>query len=104
MPRRRNARLAPNKGPVSSEELVGVAAKYMSGWIITLGESGAANVTENEDGTQTVTPGNVQAAIAGLKILQDHLSQKGTSRAESVLEKVAKMRRKSIEAINANGH
>lgn len=107
MARRGNPRLTralEGKGPVSNEELVSLARTYMEGWLVTLGEAGKAQVETDADGNKTVTPGNVQAAIAGLKILQDHLQQTGASRAQSVLDKMQKARRKAIaEMRDASG-
>lgn len=77
---------------VSVDDLVSEAKKYLSGWIKTLGKAGAAT---EEDGK--VEPGNVTAAIAGIKIITDYLSQTQGRRAEKMLDKVSKARRQSVK-------
>ena len=79
---------------VSVEELVEQAQKYLNGWIETLGEAGKP-VKKGED----VAPGNVPAAVAGIKILTDYLSQTQRKRAERMLEKAAKARRQAVKEL-----
>jgi len=85
-------RAREDKGVVSVEELVEAAKPFLEGWIETLGVAGQAT---EEDGK--VEPGNVTAAVAGIRILTDYLSQTQRRRADKMLTKAAKARRKAIE-------
>lgn len=89
-------RAREDKGIVSVEELVAEAKPYLPGWIKTLGEAGQAI---EKDGK--VEPGNVTAAVAGIKILTDYLSQTQGRRAEKMLDKAAKGRRQAIKDLQA---
>ena len=77
--------------------MVEAAKPYLAGWIKTLGESGAAIVEIDDKGNEKVTPGNVTAAVAGLKILQDYLSSSARGRAESMIDKIRRMREKAVK-------
>src|SRR3990172_4062235 len=89
-------RAVQENAAISSDDLVSLATPYLDGWIETLGEAGKP--TRDADGTIT-SPGNVSAAVSGLKILQDYISQRGYNRAEKVLEKAQRARKQSIKEL-----
>ena len=89
-------RAREDKGVVSVEELVGAAKPYLSGWVQTLGVAGAASESDG-----TIEPGNVTAAVAGIKILTDYLSQTQRRRADKMLDKAAKARRRDIKDLKS---
>lgn len=81
-------RARDDKGIVSIEDLVNAAKEYLPGWVKTLGTAGVATETE---------PGNVTAAVAGLKLITDYLSQTQQRRAEQVMARVQKARNKAVK-------
>lgn len=91
-------RAREDTGLISVEDMVTEARPFLKGWILTLGEAGAAKTVQKGDETE-VTPGNVQAAVAGLKILQDYLEQTQRTRAARVMEKAAKARAKAVDGL-----
>ncbi len=85
-------RAREDKGIVTVDELVAAAKEYLPGWMKTLGAAGAATEADGK-----VSPGNVTAAVAGIKILTDYLAQTQGRRAERLLDKVSKARRQSVK-------
>lgn len=86
-------RAREDKGIVSIDDLVAAAKEYLPGWVKTLGEAGVA---KEQDG-KVIEPGNVTAAIAGLKLITDYLSQTQQRRAEQVMKRVTKARDKAVK-------
>ncbi len=89
-------RAREDKGIVSIDDLVNAAKEYLPGWVKTLGEAGVAK--EDSDGKVTEA-GNVTAAVAGLKLITDYLSQTQQRRAEQVMARVAKARNKAVKEL-----
>lgn len=81
---------------VSVDDLVSEARQYLPGWIKTLGKAGSATEADGK-----VEPGNVTAAIAGIKIITDYLAQTQGHRAERLMDKVSKVRRQAAKDLKS---
>ncbi len=88
-------RAREDKGIVSIEDLVTAAKEYLPGWVKTLGEAGVAKEVDGK----VVEAGNVTAAVAGLKLITDYLSQTQQHRAEQIMARVAKARSKAVKEL-----